>query len=298
MRKNFFLILFLGIIPFLFVCKSSAASSYRLPVGASKEEYYFPSIMSKEEILRSLPQKIYPEDYVSFFPDPRLNLGTKLTIIRAFLVEVKDGAKTNRYRTLAPTVGQFLVEKEIELGEKDRIQPSSETPISNNLQIKITRVKETEIIIEKTIPKETVLKEDSSLEKGTEKVLEEGRDGKIRQVFLVRREDGIEVSRKLIRQETIVQTQKRIILKGTKLPLIAIGTATWYSAPPMTAAHKSLPKGTLVQVTNLSNNKSVQVKIADWGPVGAEIDLSKDAFEKIAPLESGRILVKIEKWIP
>jgi len=267
-------------------------------VGVNKEEYYFPSTVSKEEILNSLPHKVYPEDYVSFFPDPKLNLGTKVTIIRAFLVEVKDGQKTNRYRTFAPTVGQFLVEKEIELGEQDKIQPASETAISNNLQIKITRVKETELSIEKIIPKETVFREDSNLEKGKEKVLEEGRDGKIRQVFLVRREDGVEVSRKLIRQETTVEMQKRVILKGTKLPLIAIGSATWYFAPPLTAAHKSLPKGTIVQVTNLSNNKSVQVKIADWGPVGAEIDLSQDAFEKLAPLESGKIRVKIEKWIP
>ncbi|MHC5308479.1 septal ring lytic transglycosylase RlpA family protein [Myroides sp. LJL116] len=52
----------------------------------------------------------------------------------------------------------------------------------------------------------------------------------------------------------------------------------------LTAAHKSLPFGTIVKVTNPSNNKSVKVKINDRGPFvkGREIDLSKKAFDKIS----------------
>lgn len=51
----------------------------------------------------------------------------------------------------------------------------------------------------------------------------------------------------------------------------------------MTAAHKSLPFGTIVKVTNPQNNKSVKVKINDRGPFtkGREIDLTKKAFMKI-----------------
>ena len=50
-----------------------------------------------------------------------------------------------------------------------------------------------------------------------------------------------------------------------------------------TAAHKTLPFGTIVKVTNKKNNKSVKVKINDRGPFtkGREIDLSKKAFMKI-----------------
>ena len=52
----------------------------------------------------------------------------------------------------------------------------------------------------------------------------------------------------------------------------------------LTAAHKKLPFGTIVRVTNEKNGKSVIVQITDRGPYvkGREIDLSKKAFFSIS----------------
>lgn len=57
----------------------------------------------------------------------------------------------------------------------------------------------------------------------------------------------------------------------------------------MTAAHKTLPFGTMVKVTNIKNNKSVVVKITDRGPYikGRTLDLSRGAFRKIAIEKQG-----------
>lgn len=64
----------------------------------------------------------------------------------------------------------------------------------------------------------------------------------------------------------------------------------------MTAAHRSLPFGTKVKVTNVNNGKSVIVRITDRGPFikGRVIDLSEGAFAKIASLRSGVTKVKLE----
>ncbi|MCS6180753.1 RlpA-like protein precursor [Shewanella baltica] len=63
-----------------------------------------------------------------------------------------------------------------------------------------------------------------------------------------------------------------------------------------TAAHKKLPFGSSVKVTNVDNGKSVIVKINDRGPFvrGRIIDLSKSAFSSIGNISSGLIDVKIE----
>lgn len=64
-----------------------------------------------------------------------------------------------------------------------------------------------------------------------------------------------------------------------------------------TAAHKELPFGTKVRVTNLANGKSVIVTINDRGPFskGREIDLSKKAFMEISDKKThGELTVKIE----
>lgn len=64
-----------------------------------------------------------------------------------------------------------------------------------------------------------------------------------------------------------------------------------------TAAHKKLPFGTIVKVTNEANGKSVVVEITDRGPFSKvrEIDLSRRAFMDIASNKnSGMVIVKIE----
>lgn len=69
-----------------------------------------------------------------------------------------------------------------------------------------------------------------------------------------------------------------------------------FSNQKMTAAHRSLPFGTKVLVTNLSNNKSVIVTINDRGPFikGRIIDLSRIAAEQLDMIHSGVCDVEIK----
>jgi rare lipoprotein A len=64
----------------------------------------------------------------------------------------------------------------------------------------------------------------------------------------------------------------------------------------MTAAHKKLPFGTMLLVTNLENGKSIKVKVNDRGPFikGRIIDLSRAAFAKIGDTGKGILSVKIK----
>jgi rare lipoprotein A len=64
----------------------------------------------------------------------------------------------------------------------------------------------------------------------------------------------------------------------------------------LTAAHKTLPLGTKVRVTNIRNGESVDVKINDRGPYhgGRIIDLSKGAARELGMLGAGTAKVKVE----
>ena len=87
-----------------------------------------------------------------------------------------------------------------------------------------------------------------------------------------------------------------------------LGHASWYSLPAnitangermnpneLTAAHRSLPFGTRVLVENLSNGRSVVVRINDRGPFigGRIIDLSKAAAASIGMLNAGTAKVRV-----
>lgn len=69
-----------------------------------------------------------------------------------------------------------------------------------------------------------------------------------------------------------------------------------YNMNDMTAAHKTLPFGTRVIVTNLNNNKSVTVRINDRGPFveGRDIDLSYAAAKVLGMIGPGVVPVTIE----
>lgn len=89
------------------------------------------------------------------------------------------------------------------------------------------------------------------------------------------------------------------------------GLASWYGADfhgkrtsnkeiynmyAMTAAHKTLPFGTYVKVTNLDNGRSVVVRINDRGPFvkGRIIDLSYAAAKKLGMSSEGVVPVKVK----
>lgn len=64
----------------------------------------------------------------------------------------------------------------------------------------------------------------------------------------------------------------------------------------MTAAHPTLPFGTIVEVTNLKNNQKVQVEIIDRGPFvkGRVIDVSFQAAKELGFVESGTAKVRLK----
>lgn len=68
-----------------------------------------------------------------------------------------------------------------------------------------------------------------------------------------------------------------------------------YNMYAMTAAHKTLPFGTMVEVKNVENDKSTVVRINDRGPFcrGRIIDLSFSAAEKIEMIRNGTAAVEI-----
>lgn len=112
---------------------------------------------------------------------------------------------------------------------------------------------------------------------------------------------------------------KKLILFFYLLALFAVaafsfgetGYASWYGGKfqgrqtasgeifdtnKLTAAHKTLPFGTEVEVTNLDTGKSVQVRINDRGPFveGRIIDLSRAAAAEIGMMGTGIAPVKVE----
>jgi len=106
-----------------------------------------------------------------------------------------------------------------------------------------------------------------------------------------------------------------IVLWQVAGPYYEVGIASWYGPGfqgnrtangeiydmnGISAAHKSLPFGTIVRVVDLDTGRSVVVRINDRGPFikGRIIDLSKGAAEKLGIVDKGiaRVGLRIVRW--
>jgi rare lipoprotein A len=74
------------------------------------------------------------------------------------------------------------------------------------------------------------------------------------------------------------------------------GKASWYDAPAGTCAHRTLPKGLIVTVTNVANNKQITCRVSDRGPYvdGRIIDLSRSGFQALGSAAAGVISVRVD----
>jgi rare lipoprotein A len=101
------------------------------------------------------------------------------------------------------------------------------------------------------------------------------------------------------------------ILSQPAPPQVEVGVASWYGEDfngnptangevydmnGLTAAHRELPMGTKVRLTNLLNRRSVTVRINDRGPVipGRMIDVSMAAAKNLGFLRAGLAPVQME----
>ena len=118
--------------------------------------------------------------------------------------------------------------------------------------------------------------------------------------------DSRELSTSPSREEEVHETST-----GKKALLVETGLASWYGAPynhrrssngdvynmhAMTAAHRTLPLGTTVRVTNLKTGHSAVVQITDRGPfvAGRILDLSQAAAKKVDVWGAGVTTVRME----
>lgn len=181
------------------------------------EIYWAPAFStSAAAVLASQGVIVAPEDHVTEISDPSLGVGGQIVVQRAQDVTLKDGTTTRTVQTWANTVSDFVAEQQLELGDKDRIDPSLTSLIQLNQIITITRVAVVNVTKAQAIPFTTKTQTDPTQPKGQQTTLQAGAPGSETLTYQVTRENGQEVGRKLIKTDVTKQPVEAIISIGTK----------------------------------------------------------------------------------
>lgn len=256
------------------------------------------------DVIEEVRLRGWPMDQVRPALDASVEHGMTVRYRHAISLTVAHDGEHDEVITNARTVGQVLDELGVDVGKQDKIRPKASKTLSEGMTIEVLRVGFRKEVKTVEIPHDTVIRRDPDMEYGARKQLQDGRDGLKRIVYRDKYVDGERVSRTLLDTKVVREPRNRVIAIGSGYPGCACndgtqtGDATWYrEADGLTAAHRTLPFGTVVRVENLANGKWVNVTIRDRGPYGDGriIDLSDEAFRRIASLSTGVIRVRI-RW--
>jgi uncharacterized protein YabE (DUF348 family) len=227
------------------------------------------------------------------------SVGQSIGPSRTVAVTVAVLGKDRDIVTNAATVRELLSAMGIEPDGDDRVLPSPGTPLHDGMDVRYSRVATRVRAIEVPVPFTTHTVFSDDLDPGEVRITRQGRDGLMIERYRERIVNGEVVSRALLGRHVEVPavSQRRVVGRTATVSGSQVGEASYYTFAPgngLTAAHPWLPFGTVVTVRNLANGRTVTVTINDRGPFGGRIiDLSVEAFRRIAPLGAGVCQVRL-----
>ncbi|EGU0987793.1 DUF348 domain-containing protein [Listeria monocytogenes] len=162
-----------------------------------------------------------PQDVLNVALDTKLKDGLKVNIDRAIQLSLQNGTKKDTVWTTKTKVSDLLAEKNIKLDQDDRVLPAKDSNLKEKMTVEVTYVNSKAEKKNEQVKFETVYKEDDSLNKGVEKVVQEGKNGEKVVEYKVTFENGKEKKRDVIKENVTSNKTDKVVVRGTKEKVVA-----------------------------------------------------------------------------
>lgn len=172
------------------------------------------------EVLDQCRIKIDSYDYLSLPLDSELQKmkTNEIVIKRAVPIHVTVDGEEKTIMTYKPFIGEALSDASIKLGEKDKLLGCSfGDRVVSDLDMKVVRIQEEYYTEEENIPFNVETRPNTRMDKGSEKVVREGKAGIKEKIFKVVFEDGKEVLRRMMTEKIASVPINKLVEYGTIL---------------------------------------------------------------------------------
>lgn len=169
-----------------------------------------------------------PKDKTSIGVDSKVKNEDKIYIKKSMDVQVEVDGKILTMNSAESDVESMLNAEGVKVNEADKVLPSNDQPLEKGLKVTIIRVETKTIKEAKPLAYSTVTKNDGSLEKGKQKLVQSGKTGEKLVTTKVIYENGKEVSRKVISEAVTKKPVQKVVAMGTKPKVQPVSTK--YSA--------------------------------------------------------------------
>ncbi|EHB2646284.1 DUF348 domain-containing protein [Listeria monocytogenes] len=184
-----------------------------------------------------------PQDVLNVALDTKLKNGLEVNINRAIQLSLQNGAKKDTVWTTKTKVSDLLAEKNIKLDQDDRVSPAKDSNLKEKMTVEVTYVNSKAEKKNEQVKFETVYKEDDSLNKGVEKVVQEGKNGEKVVEYKVTFENGKEKKRDVIKENVTSKKTDKVVVRGTKEKVVATPVSN-VSTPSTTSSSSSSSSST------------------------------------------------------
>ncbi|MFZ3591017.1 ubiquitin-like domain-containing protein [Bacillus sp. DJP31] len=235
---------------------------------------------SVQDLLEAQAINVTEHDKVEPGLNASIKAQMKIIVESAFQLTLNVGGEEKQIWTTSTTVADLLEQQKVTLNDLDRIEPGTEALVQADSTVSVTRVEKVTDVVEESVDYAVVTKKDSNLTKGTQKVLDQGLNGKIAKHFEVIIENGKEVSRELIKTETVAESKDRVVAVGTKVvqqPQVSRGSGEvaneFYVSSTAFTAFCNGCSGVTKTGINLKSNPNVKVIAVDPSviPLGTKV---------------------------
>lgn len=184
-----------------------------------------------------------PQDVLNVALDTKLKNGLEVNINRAIELSLQNGTKKDTVWTTKKKVSDLLTEKNIKLDKDDRVSPAKDSNLKEKMTVQVTYVNSKAEKKNEQIKFETVYKEDDSLNKGVEKVVQEGKNGEKVVEYNVTFENDKETKRDVIKENVTSEKTDKVVVRGTKEKAKVSQIANASSSKATTSNASSAPSG-------------------------------------------------------
>ncbi|WP_076760191.1 G5 and 3D domain-containing protein [Edaphobacillus lindanitolerans] len=171
-----------------------------------------------------------------------------VNIEKAYEVAMIDGGQQSKVWTTSTTVADFLKNQGIELGKLDRVEQKLDETVKPGSAVKVVRVEKVTDVVEESMNFSVETKKDASLLKGSEKVVKNGKEGKVERTYEIVKEDGKEIARNMTAENVKEKPVNKVVAVGTRTAVAAAPKAAPSTAAAAPAAKK--PAGKVVQASS------------------------------------------------
>ncbi|APH06736.1 G5 and 3D domain-containing protein [Bacillus weihaiensis] len=193
-----------------------AAIPIKVAVGGERRTIWTTADTVKE-LIEQEDLEVTEHDKINPALDTTIQKEVSLTIDKAFEVALNVGEEKQNVWTTSTTVADFLKEQNIKVNELDKVEPALTDALDGKSKVTVTRIEKVTDVVEEPIAFDVIEKEDKNIEKGKQEVIESGKEGKQKKHYEVVLENGKEVSRKLVKTETVAESKDRVVALGTKV---------------------------------------------------------------------------------